>query len=87
MDEPPGSDVSIRVTKCLVESGTVGIIQPVARIKRKEFDLRAIREIRGFVNDESPRFDRGLDGHGGRVPLECDTRRMSILVISLSAPS
>ena len=48
MDEPPGSDVSIRVTKCLVESGTVGTIQPVARIKRKEFDFRANREIRGF---------------------------------------
>ena len=53
-----------------MESGAIGIIQPVARIKRKEFDLRAIREIRGFVNDESPRFDRGLDGHGGSVPLE-----------------
>ena len=68
VDEPTGSDVSIRVTKRLVESGAVGIIQPVARIKRKEFDFRAIWEIRGFVNDESPCFDRGLDGHGGSVP-------------------
>lgn len=53
-----------------MESGAVGIIQPVAWVKRKKFDFSAIRKIRGFVNDESPGFDRGLDGHRGSVPLE-----------------
>ena len=50
-----------------MQSGTVGIIQPVAGIERKEFDFSTIRQIRGFVNDESARFDGGLDGHGESV--------------------
>ena len=70
INESTGSNVSIRVSERLMESGAVGIIQPVAGVERKEFDFSAVGETRRFVNDESTRFDRGLDRHGGSVPLD-----------------
>jgi hypothetical protein len=70
IDESTHSDVSIRVSERLVESGAVGIVQPVAGIKRKEFDFSAVREIRRLVDDDSTRFDPGFDGHGGSGPFE-----------------
>ena len=53
-----------------MEGGTVGVIQPVAGVKRQEFHFGAIRETGRFVKDESSCFDRSLDGHEGSVPLD-----------------
>ncbi len=53
-----------------MESGSVGVIQPVAGVKWQEFHFGAFREICGFVNDEPSRFDLSLDGHEGSVPLD-----------------
>jgi hypothetical protein len=51
-----------------MQGGTVGVIQPIAWVKRKEFHLRAIRKIRRFVENEPSGFDPSLDGHEGSVP-------------------
>ena len=53
-----------------MQGGTVGVIQPVARVKRQEFHFSAVGEIRRFVENEPSGFDRSLDGHVGSVPLD-----------------
>jgi len=53
-----------------MESCPIGVIQPVAGVKRQELHFGAFREICGFVNDEPSGFDRSLNGHEGSVPLD-----------------
>ena len=50
----------------LVQSRTVGFIEPVAGIKRQQFDFRPIREVGGLVHDKSSCSDTGFNGHGPR---------------------
>ena len=50
-----------------MESGAVGIIEPVARVKRQQLDLGAIRQIGGLVYDESAAANVGFDRHTDSV--------------------
>lgn len=70
IDQSPGSHIGIGVPEGLMEGGTVGVIQPVAGVKRKELHFSAVRKTRRFVHNEPPGFDRSLDGHEGSVPLD-----------------
>ena len=72
MDEPPGSDVSIRVTKCLVESGTVGIYDGSGIPKPDIIDAAVDAAGVGRVLFESPRKDQQawlINRFGPRVNL------------------
>lgn len=53
-----------------MQGGTVGIVQPVARVKGQQLDFRAVGETRRLIDHEATRLDRSLDGHRGSVPLE-----------------
>lgn len=53
-----------------MQGGTVGVIQPVARVKRQEFHFSAVGKICRFVENEPSGFDHSLDGHGGSVRLD-----------------
>ena len=70
IDQSPGSNIGIGVAEGLMEGGTVGVIQPVAGVKRKEFHFGAVWKTRRFVKNEPPGFDRSFEGHEGSVPLD-----------------
>ena len=92
VDEPTGSDVSVRLVQSLVECRTVGLIEPVARVQRQQLDFRSIRQVRRFVHDKPAFTDTRLDGHeaerntrrAAQQALAADGRRVVFVVVGRS---
>src|SRR5437773_6720212 len=63
VDEPTGSDVSVRLAQRLVKCRTVGLVQPVAGVQRQELYFRSVRQVRRFIHDKPALPHARLDGH------------------------
>ncbi len=46
-----------------MERGTVGVIKPVARIEREQFNLSAFGQVDGLIDHKSAGLHASLDRH------------------------
>ena len=58
--ETAGLDIAFGLTERIVQGCAISLVEPITRIQRKELDLRALREVRGLVDDQSPGPDARL---------------------------
>jgi hypothetical protein len=68
VDKAAGLKVLLRGQNGSMKGSTILRVEPVARIEWQEINLSPLREFRGFIYDESPMMNAGLNCHGGRIP-------------------
>jgi len=54
IDKAVLGDIHLGFPKGLVQRGTLGVVEPIAGIKRQQFDFGALRQIRRFVEHQTP---------------------------------
>jgi hypothetical protein len=63
VDEAASRDISVRGGKGCVERRSVGVVEPVARIKREQFNLGAFGQIGGLIHYKAAGPHASLDRH------------------------
>lgn len=57
IDESPLGYINIRVAEGLMESRTIGVVEPIARIERQQLRLGAVGQFCGLVNEQPAVMD------------------------------
>lgn len=63
IEEPIGGDIGVRLAEGFVKGGTIGFIEPIARVQWQQLEFRAFGQVRWFVDDQTPGTNACLDAH------------------------
>ncbi len=53
-----------------MQGSSIGVIEPITRVKGQQFDLRAFRQVGRLVHHKPASMDQGLNRHTGSLALD-----------------